>query len=228
LSGLVTDPSGAGIPNATVKATHVGTNAIKETKTTADGHYNIPYLDPGVYIVEATANGFQTLKRENIELPVADKVNLPLQLVVGQMSQEITVVGQQEVIDTASADRGASRGYEYRSITGFPKPAATGNTNNQRTDQNAIIDFTHVLSPTKVLDVRASFGRFVQTTPGYSDLSLTAAGTLGMTQMIRSPNSPGPVPPSMNVGDYSGPIFGSGTAYSGARTTSGISLPALR
>lgn len=90
-----------------MKATQIGTNAIKETKTMADGgHYNIPYLDPGTYTVEATASGFQTLKRENIELQVADKINPPLQMVVGQMSQEVTVVGQQEVIDSATADRG--------------------------------------------------------------------------------------------------------------------------
>ncbi|HKA01464.1 MAG TPA: carboxypeptidase regulatory-like domain-containing protein, partial [Candidatus Solibacter sp.] len=106
LTGTVTDPSGAAVPNASVKATNTGTNAIKEVKTTSDGVYTIPYLDPGVYDVEVTAAGFQQLKRSQITLQVAQKMNLPMQMTVGQMSQEITVTGQQEVIDTADASRG--------------------------------------------------------------------------------------------------------------------------
>src|SRR5215468_3377271 len=106
LTGTVTDPSGAAVPNATVKATSLATNAAKEVKTTSDGVYTIPYLDPGQYDVEVTASGFQALKRSSITLQVAQKMNLPLQMSVGQMSQEITVTGQQEVIDTADASRG--------------------------------------------------------------------------------------------------------------------------
>src|SRR5581483_10051092 len=69
LTGTVTDPSGASVPNATVKA----------TKTTADGLYTIPYLIPGVYTVEANAAGFQALKRADITLAVGARLNLPLQ-----------------------------------------------------------------------------------------------------------------------------------------------------
>ena len=58
LTGNVTDPSGAAIPNAVVRATNNGTNAAKEVRTTSDGIYTIPYLDPGLYTVEITANGF--------------------------------------------------------------------------------------------------------------------------------------------------------------------------
>src|SRR5215470_15273327 len=87
LTGTVTDPSGAAVPNATVKATNTGTNASKEVKTTSDGVYTIPYLDPGVYDVEVIAAGFQAIKRSQITLQVAQKMNLPMQMTVGQMSQ---------------------------------------------------------------------------------------------------------------------------------------------
>lgn len=106
LQGQVTDPSGGAVPSATVKATHTKTNASKEVKTTSEGYYTIPYLDPGTYDIEATASGFQTLKRASIVLRVADKVSLPLELTVGQMAQEVTVTAAQEVTETASADRG--------------------------------------------------------------------------------------------------------------------------
>jgi len=106
LTGQVTDPSGAAIPNATVKATNVATNETKEVKTTAEGVYTIPYLDPGNYNVEVSAAGFQTMKREMITLQVAQKLNLGFQMKVGQATTEITVIGQQETIDTADASRG--------------------------------------------------------------------------------------------------------------------------
>jgi hypothetical protein len=106
LTGTVTDPSGGAIPNATVKAVNTAVNSTSETKTSSDGLYTIPLLEPGVYTVEITANGFQTLKREAITLAVGQKLNLPVRLTVGQMSQEITVTGQQEVIESADANRG--------------------------------------------------------------------------------------------------------------------------
>jgi len=106
LTGTVTDPSGAAIPNATVKATNIAVNATKEAKTTSEGVYTIPYLDPGVYVVEVSASGFQLMKRTDITLEVAMKLNLPIKMTVGQMTQEVTVTGQQEVIDTADASRG--------------------------------------------------------------------------------------------------------------------------
>src|SRR5438876_10124225 len=56
--GQVTDPSGSAIPNATVKATRIDTNQTTEAKTSANGIYTIPFLNPGTYNVEASASGF--------------------------------------------------------------------------------------------------------------------------------------------------------------------------
>jgi len=106
LTGLVTDPSGAVIPGATVKATHTSTNASKEAQTTELGVFTIPYLDPGVYDVEVSATGFQTVVRPKIVLRVADKVNLTVELKLGQTTESVVVTAEQEVIETASADRG--------------------------------------------------------------------------------------------------------------------------
>jgi hypothetical protein len=106
LTGTVTDSTGAVIPDATVKATNVANNAVKEVKTTSEGAFTIPYLDPGTYNVEVMASGFQALKRTALVLQVAQKMNLPVQMTVGQATTEITITGQQETIDTADASRG--------------------------------------------------------------------------------------------------------------------------
>ncbi len=106
ITGVVTDPSGAAIPNATIKSTNLANNQTSETKSATDGNFTIPYLAPGVYNVEATAPGFQSVKRQNIVLAVSQRLNLPLQMPVGQATTEITVTGQQEVIQSTDADRG--------------------------------------------------------------------------------------------------------------------------
>src|SRR5262245_33519859 len=106
VTGLVTDPNGAAVPDATVKIINIETNETKEAKTSANGHYTIPYLNPGDYHLEVTASGFQTLRRESIVLRVADKLNLPLQMTVGNVSETVTVTGQQESLESGSADRG--------------------------------------------------------------------------------------------------------------------------
>jgi Carboxypeptidase regulatory-like domain len=106
LTGTVTDPSGAAVPNAAVKATNAATNQVRDTKTNGQGLYSIPYLDPGVYTLEVTAAGFTTSRRSEITLAVSQLLNLPVQLTIGQAATEVTVTGQQQTIDTEDADRG--------------------------------------------------------------------------------------------------------------------------
>src|SRR5690348_16387646 len=73
LTGTVTDPSGAAVPGATVKATDSATSSANDAKANAGDVYTSPFMDPGVYAVEATAPGFQALKREAITLSVRQR-----------------------------------------------------------------------------------------------------------------------------------------------------------
>jgi len=79
-------------------------------------------------------------------------------------------------------------GYEFRNSTGFPPPIEEGEIFSQRTDQNYIADWTHVVSSNAVLDVRGSFGRFTSVFPRISDYSASPQKTLGMTNMIHAPS----------------------------------------
>ncbi|MBI4875407.1 MAG: TonB-dependent receptor [Acidobacteria bacterium] len=105
--GQVSDASRAAVPRVAVKATKQDTNISNETVTNEQGIYTIPGLEPGMYTVTVTAAGFQTMRRTGIVLQVAEKLNLNVVLEVGQVTQEVTVVGEQELVQTATASRGA-------------------------------------------------------------------------------------------------------------------------
>jgi len=47
--GVVTDQSGAAVPNAPVTTTTMETGVSSSTRTNTEGNYVIPYLIPGTY-----------------------------------------------------------------------------------------------------------------------------------------------------------------------------------
>lgn len=104
--GVVLDPARSPVPNATIRATKEDTNVSRETRSNDQGVYSIGGLEPGTYTVTVTADGFQTERRLGIVLLTADKLNVPFSLQLGQVAQEITVVGEQELIQTTTASRG--------------------------------------------------------------------------------------------------------------------------
>jgi Carboxypeptidase regulatory-like domain/TonB dependent receptor len=104
--GLVTDSTRAAIPDAKVIATKDDTNVSRETITNSEGIYTLVGLDPGRYTVTFTANGFTTVRRSGIVLQVADRLNLPIAMDVGQLTESVTVTGGQELVQSATASRG--------------------------------------------------------------------------------------------------------------------------
>src|SRR5215210_1750449 len=75
-NGTITDSTGAVIPNATVKATNIGTNIETTATTTEAGVYRLPYLPPGGYRFTVTAPGFKTVIRDNVNLSVAQTLTI--------------------------------------------------------------------------------------------------------------------------------------------------------
>ena len=106
IAGQVLDRSRSAIPSVAVTATKEDTNVSRDTVTNTAGMYTLVGLDPGRYTVTFTASGFTTVRRSGILLQTADKLNLPITLEVGQLTESVTVLGEQELIQSTTASRG--------------------------------------------------------------------------------------------------------------------------
>ncbi len=108
ITGRITDPSGASIANASVKATNVNTGATFEAATNEDGRFVIPQvLQVGLYRVEASAHGFKTAVNSNIELRIGDVREVNLKLELGETTQQITVSSEVPLLNTETSSQGA-------------------------------------------------------------------------------------------------------------------------
>jgi len=106
LLGRVTDPSGAVVAGAKVRAVNVETNTGASSVSNAEGNYEIPYLLPGVYRVEVEMTGFKKSIREAVELHVADRLTVDFSLELGAVAESVTVGGEAPLLDTATASVG--------------------------------------------------------------------------------------------------------------------------
>ena len=89
LSGTVTDPSGAVIPNVQLSIKNVATGITTSASTNAVGFYTVPNLLPGTYEITSTAPGFLTQVRSAIALAVGAEQALNLSMEVGPTSQKV-------------------------------------------------------------------------------------------------------------------------------------------
>ena len=91
ISGTVTDPSGAVVPNAKVTLVLQETGATQITTTNGDGLYNVPGLAVGHYTLSVTASGFTKYQKTGIVVNVAIPLREDVQLAVGANTQTVTV-----------------------------------------------------------------------------------------------------------------------------------------
>ncbi len=118
ITGRVTDPQGAVIPNATVVVTNTDTNVTTRSVTNETGYFEISLLNPGPYSVAAEAPGFKRYSQTGIVLQVAGRVSLDIQLQVGQIAETVEVVAQAPLLDTTTASGG--RVVDTRQIQDLP------------------------------------------------------------------------------------------------------------
>ena len=104
--GAVDDPSGAAVPGAKVSLENVTTNVVLDTTTDTNGNYEFVNVHLGSYRVRVTAQGFETATTDPFELQVNARQRVDVALKVGQTSENVTVIGAAELLETENSSRG--------------------------------------------------------------------------------------------------------------------------
>jgi hypothetical protein len=106
VSGVITDPSGAVIPGATVRVTNDGTQITTTAVTNPTGYYLAVNLIPGAYTVTVQKEGFKTVTRPGLILQVAQAATVDLRLELGSTSQEVSVNAVPPLLETSDPTLG--------------------------------------------------------------------------------------------------------------------------
>ncbi len=102
VSGVITDPTGAKLPSATVTFTNTATGAVFTATTNGEGLYRINGLLPGIYSSTVTMQGFKTSVRQGIDLHLEDQVSLDYALALGASNESVTIEADANILETVS------------------------------------------------------------------------------------------------------------------------------
>jgi Carboxypeptidase regulatory-like domain/TonB-dependent Receptor Plug Domain/TonB dependent receptor len=108
LSGTITDPSGAGIPQAQVAIKNVATGVERILTTNTDGFYTAPNLIPGEYQITISAKGFNTDIKSGITINVGARQVFDIALQIGTVTHRVEVTAEAPAIQLASSDISAT------------------------------------------------------------------------------------------------------------------------
>ncbi len=119
LAGTIKDASGAVVPNASVTLKSTDTGSVLSTQSNAGGAYRFSLLQPGIYLVTATAAGFKGSEKR-VQVGLGGSVAVDLQLAVGTASETIEVSATDATLATEDANLNAN--YDARQLENLPNP----------------------------------------------------------------------------------------------------------
>ena len=91
VTGTVTDPSGAIIPNVAIALTNQATGQVRQSVTNSSGIYNFANVGIGKVTLSATSAGFQAYTKTNIVVNTDQTLKEDISLTVGSTGQTVTV-----------------------------------------------------------------------------------------------------------------------------------------
>lgn len=99
ITGVITDPSGAVVPGATVVLTSKDTGQSKTATTNGVGSYRFSLQQPGAYTLKVTGQNYQPATRE-ARVAVGQASTINVQLALQSQSQEVTVTAEGGIVQT--------------------------------------------------------------------------------------------------------------------------------
>src|ERR1700722_9925296 len=107
LTGVVTDPTGAIIPNVTVQLRNIQQGTKSETKTNDSGVYRFSLLQSGSYELTISASGFQPISLTTT-VSIGQVTAQDLKLTLGTSNEKIVVTEQAPLVQTESGSTSAT------------------------------------------------------------------------------------------------------------------------
>jgi hypothetical protein len=104
ITGTVTDPKQAAVPEASVTIHNTDTGIGRAATTNEVGLYSAPFLQPGRYEITVGKPGFAKLLRKDITLQVGQTVTIDLTLTLQATSETVTITAETPVIDTEKTE----------------------------------------------------------------------------------------------------------------------------
>jgi len=102
INGTVTDPSGGVVPNASVRATEIGTGIDHATTTTSEGAFSFQDIPLGLYKVTVTATGFPAYTVDKVEVAAGQIYTLNVKLALQQQTTTVEVSAAALTLDTTT------------------------------------------------------------------------------------------------------------------------------
>jgi hypothetical protein len=107
ITGIVRDQAGAAVAGATVAVTEIDTSRQRRVKSNGEGMYTAASLAPGDYQVDVEMSGFKPVRRAGVHLSTGEKARIDVDLVVGNISEQVTVRKDAPLLRAAGASLGA-------------------------------------------------------------------------------------------------------------------------
>ena len=107
ISGTITDPNGAALPDAAITITEVGTGAQRTARTNADGNYTFADLPIGPYKLVVAHDGFKAANVANLVVNVNTTTRLDIPLEIGAATEQVTITADTIQVETQSGAVGA-------------------------------------------------------------------------------------------------------------------------
>jgi len=108
LSGTITDPSGAAVPNAQIVIKNSATGIAKTVTTNTDGFYSAANLLPGDHEVAISATGFNTEIKKGITINVGSQPVFNLTLQIGTLANRVEVTTEAPTVQLTSSEISAT------------------------------------------------------------------------------------------------------------------------
>jgi hypothetical protein len=106
ISGFVTDPSDAAVPNARVFARHLATGRTQATTSDTRGYYVFLDVPIGDYAVVVEAPGFKRTIQIGVKVSVSAKITVPIRLDVGDVKESVSVSANALQVETSGGEMG--------------------------------------------------------------------------------------------------------------------------